>query len=224
MLQLQQEFYSHVLEHKSYLTESSGRETFLMNKKFLGCSDEELILMMKDGESDAEFELLLRYGRKAKMLAAKYYSQYKRVINCDIEDLTNASLNAVFIAARSFTKMKGFNSYWGKIARNEIFDLIKTNSDDFMSNFNFSFVKLDDSTYEGKYFAKDDTTEDDVFHELVTLVRSPKLKIDSVAADAFILSLMGYQTNDIAKKLGLTYRQTQYKINIVKEKLEKIVK
>ena len=187
--------------------------------KFHGKTDDELVILFKNGKEDAETELIQRYKYHAFKLSKNIYNQFKSSINCDAEDLYNVALLAVFTAAKSFSKKRGFRSYWSMIARNDVMSLVKTNSNSY--NKNVIPIADFDSSEEYLAFAENDTKNDILYDEIIRIINKPELKIDDLSKELFALYLCDYSIAELAKKYNLSYHAVSYRIEAVREKLHK---
>lgn len=194
-----------------------------MLKKYQNVSDEELINFFKSGAYDAEFELGERYKIKSTKLAYQIYTQFKYKITCDVDDLYNCALFAVFKAADSFKSGK-FEVYWKIIAKNDLMDMIKRSSDSYLSKGTVITVQLEDSLldiYNGE-FNDDSLTSDLLYEEMIRLIEKVAPKKDN-SKEIFFLFMQGYSIKEIAKEMKMNEGTVRYKIDRVKTKLEQLL-
>lgn len=191
--------------------------------KFKDLTDDLLAIEVKKGTQDAELELIERYKKRALYLSARFYSQFKSNINCDVEDLYNVALLAVITASKTFSKTNGFRSYWSEIARNEVMEVIKKcsrNVGKVVCSLNECILVEDEGI---QVFSENDTTKNLLYDELVNFINS-KVKAPKLDKELFLQNIMGYDYNDLAELYNLDYQMVRYKIEkirtIIKKKLQ----
>lgn len=193
-----------------------------MFKKYYGVSDEDLILIMKKGENDAESELFDRFQVKARILARSIYRDFKTQTYLDADDLINCALLSVFKAAKRYDNKSSFKTYWSAIAKNDIMDLIKRTSDSFANKRIGSVIPM--SEEELSYFASPSENEyDDTIESLISKIKLNSSNISDLDLDVIRFYLYGYSLNEISSKCNLTYGIVRKKIDTMKLKIAKIL-
>jgi len=191
-----------------------------MLEKFEKISDEIIVKLIKNGDSDAELELFHRYKRNATTLGRNIYNQFKSSLNCDVEDLINSALLAVFIAAKSYDGEKGFEGYWYTVAKHEVMDVVKNNSDSFKSKNQFKFISFAEHEDEIMVVADSGQPKTNIlYQEIINKINNPSFKADELSKVIFKLYLDGFSYEEIAKMHNLKEYSVRYKIKKVKEKL-----
>ena len=91
-------------------------------------SDDDLVALIKSGDSRAEAMLYDRYWGFAKNFGAQMASIYKD-LGFSADDFTNVAFTAVFIAIEKFNGYKNaFNKFWAIVAKNECMSFIHENT------------------------------------------------------------------------------------------------
>ena len=91
-------------------------------------SDDELIALIKSGDSQAEATLYDRYWGFAKIFGANMASIYKDM-GFNADDFTNVAFTAVFIAIEKYKGyINAFYKYWAIVAKNECMTFIEENT------------------------------------------------------------------------------------------------
>jgi len=88
-------------------------------------SDHELIILINEGNKQAEETLYSRYKLKSEILGKVLYYQYKSTGIQD-DEFIQVALICVSKAIRLYKDGKNFEKYWKKIVNNEVIDYIKT--------------------------------------------------------------------------------------------------
>lgn len=197
-----------------------------MFQKFRSRNDNDLVFEYKKTHSDdLENEIISRYQKHSKKLAAILYSKYKFLYQVEFDDLYCIILASTLIAIRSFTNESiEFHKYWKVTAYNEVLLYISKFS---QNNNNRIDSNCEPSNEPGSGFLREhhlDLTDDYLYSfELEDVLTNPKNKIKQTDADLFRLYLAGYEPLEIAKKVGIEYNKVRYRIRTVKTKIANIL-
>lgn len=197
-----------------------------MFQKFRSRTDNDLVFEYKKFHSDdLENEIITRYQKHSKKLAAILYSKYKFLYQVEFDDLYCIVLASTFNAIRSFSNDSiDFYQYWKVTAYNDVLEYISKFS---KSNNNRIDSKCELSTEPGSGFLREHhiDLEDDYLSsfELEDVLTNPKNKIKQIDADLFRLYLAGYEPLEISTKLGIEYNKVRYRIRSVRSKIANIL-
>ncbi|MCQ2802341.1 MAG: sigma-70 family RNA polymerase sigma factor [Bacilli bacterium] len=193
-----------------------------MFKKYMGVSDEDLVLRIKKGDFDAETEMFERYKKLAEIIARSIYRDFKSQTYLELEDCVNCALLSVSRATRKFDQKSKFKTYWSIVARNDVMKLIKDSSEGYRYGFNNTTIPLSDD--EMMYFASpNDEYEDETIEILIRNLHHHYPGISK--KDLMIMKkyLYGFSSYEIADQYHLSYTTVHKKVNAMKIKIAKLL-
>lgn len=197
-----------------------------MEKKI---TDEELIFLYMQENVKAYKALYARYRAYSSFLARKFIAlNYDSGVS--IESLVLVGSLSFFKALKKFNLKKNkFYPYWRQIATNDILKYLEANSYQYEAKIFKGSYSLNELAYEEGVYEFNDSVgkKDEIIefnidkNELLTkLENDPQKRFNGQDLLIFELLLMGYDTNEISKKLKINERNLKYRL----KKCRKILK
>jgi DNA-directed RNA polymerase specialized sigma24 family protein len=196
-------------------------------------SDKKLIELIKNKDSDAEFELYRRYKDFSNVLG-KFYS-YKYGKNCGIteDEFVAVCFECLPEAIKTYKGIsKTFKSYWKFIVRNAIIDYLHANSY-YGKMRHLGEVSFDDYVFDDEVETKHNTigTEDDLFSyqdlikeikEIIDDKSNGFTKDESIAC--YYMFILQNEVDEISKLTKWSIHKTYKVCKSGKDKLAVIIK
>ena len=175
--------------------------------------DNELMLLVKDGNKEAYEILIKKYISQAKLFACKYvHDSYAA------EDIVQESFADIYVQRFSFDPQYSFSAYLKAIIKNKALNYLKKSRELPMSSFDeqaeiplLEQKLVNAATPETEYFKKAD------FHELMDAVQ--RLKEDEKNL-LYLYAVEECSYKEIAGKLGMTVMQVKIKLFRARKKLK----
>lgn len=198
-----------------------------MLEKYRSLSDNDLVLEYKKGRSDdLENELICRYQKHAKLLAALLYTKYKFLYQVEFDDVYCILMGCLFPCIRRFDDQKElFYHYWKTVATNEVVLYVNNFSSSRNQQMDFEKTMNDEHELIGCLRQNSESLNDDYLtsFEIEEILTNPRYKLQQRDADMFRLYVGGYSIGDICNIVGEPYNQVRYRISIVRRKIANIL-
>lgn len=198
-----------------------------MLEKYRSFSDNDLVLEYKKGRSDdLENELICRYQKHAKLLAALLYTKYKFLYQVEFDDVYCILMGCLFPCIRRFDDQKElFYHYWKTVATNEVVLYVNNFSSSRNQQMDFEKTMNDEHELIGCLRQNSESLNDDYLtsFEIEEILTNPRYKLQQRDADMFRLYVGGYSIGDICNIVGEPYNQVRYRISIVRRKIANIL-
>ncbi len=180
-------------------------------------SDEELVVLSKNGDQSAFDELYSRYMTAIRITARAYF-----LVGGDEEDLCQEGLIGLFSAVNGYDKEKlsssSFKTYASKCIKSRIINAItRARAEKHRAlNDSVSIQEVIENESEGFGYSP----EDKVIGEegLAELICDIKSKLSGFEASVFELYAEGEKYTEIAQKLGKSPKSVDNAIQRIKEK------
>lgn len=174
--------------------------------------DNELMLLVRDGNKEAYETLMKKYMSQAKAFACKYvHDSYAA------EDLVQESFADIYVQRFSFDRQYSFSTYLYAIIKNKAMNYLKKNRELPMSSFDeesgiplLEQKLIDPATPETEYFKKTD------LRELMDAIQSLKEDEKNLL---YLYAAEECTYKEIAGKLGITVTQVKIKLFRARKKL-----
>ena len=183
-------------------------------------SDEELIKLANDGDSEAMESVILRYRQLVTAIAHSYF-----LSNGDTEDLVQLGQIAVFKAITTFNGKAEFKFYVYKCIKNAVITAIK-NSNALKNQPLNNYISLtgyfDDSQDKNELFADDKSDpEQSILNSESESELNDKIRLLLSKYENEILSLYlkGYSYTEIGVKLNKNTKSIDNALQRIKSKL-----
>lgn len=194
-----------------------------MIQKYHGRIDDDLVFeYKKTHQEDLENELIARYKKNSKVLAASLFNKFKFLYQVEYDDLYCILLGSLFTAIRGFDIGKvDFYHYWKSSAINE--------ANKYIASFSLSEIQLIDApvTKRKEHYLRqkvDLSTDDYLFQfELDDILTNEKNGFVKDDVDMFRLYLAGYTIKEIARLTKKTYHCVHFHIKEMKSKIANIL-
>ena len=198
-----------------------------MLEKYRSFSDNDLVLEYKKGRSDdLENELICRYQKHAKLLAALLYTKYKFLYQVEFDDVYCILMGCLFPCIRRFDDQKElFYHYWKTVSTNEVVLYVNNFSSSRNQQMDFEKTMNDEHELIGCLRQNSESLNDDYLtsFEIEEILTNPRYKLQQRDADMFRLYVGGYSIGDICNIVGEPYNQVRYRISIVRRKIANIL-
>ena len=198
-----------------------------MLEKYRSFSDNDLVLEYKKGRcDDLENELICRYQKHAKLLAALLYTKYKFLYQVEFDDVYCILMGCLFPCIRRFDDQKElFYHYWKTVATNEVVLYVNNFSSSRNQQMDFEKTMNDEHELIGCLRQNSESLNDDYLtsFEIEEILTNPRYKLQQRDADMFRLYVGGYSIGDICNIVGEPYNQVRYRISIVRRKIANIL-
>lgn len=176
-------------------------------------NDNELMLLVKNGNKEAYEILMTKYLSQAKSFACKYvHDSYAA------EDIVQESFADIYVQRFSFDQQYNFSTYLYAIIKNKALNYLKKNRELPMSSFDeeaeipiLEQKLIDQMTPETEYFKKSD------FLELMVAIQ--RLKEDEKNL-LYLYAVEEFTYKEIAEKLGITVMQVKIRLFRSRKKLK----
>lgn len=189
-------------------------------------SDQELIMLLREKNEDAE---QLLYNKYIKIIKSKIYN-YKTTLNnlnIDLEEVYNECLETFNYAIENYSNLNSasFYTYANLLINRKITKKIIKNIKH--SNY-ITYISL--SVFEDNNKEIPDNKNKDVLEEMCCEENVQKLNeiilktLSKKELVSFVMLVQGYTYNEIAKLLNKSYNQIYYEINLTKKKIIKQIK
>ena len=187
-------------------------------------TDEQLAYLFQHGDDTAESTLFHRYKIFSRALAKELLHDFGDTTICDVDDLTNIGLYAVHIAIGGYEEKTGtFKTYWKTIAKNEMMQCIKETSTSYKAK-RFKQPSLRQSSYGIPVHSSSITSESDFLNtQIFELLSNPKNGFTVTDVEIFKDFLDGYNSSEIARKIGLRDHYVRKRLNKIREFLSHIL-
>ena len=192
-----------------------------MIKKFKNIPDEELAILARNGDVDAEKELLGRYHYSIRTLASKLLLQYRQVTYAEFEDLSSIGQHAIYIAIEKIGGGVPFSAYWRKVCQHMMLDYIHECENEIPSNKVIVSEKEDLSPY---VIGHSDLTNFFILEdEILRIITDPRNEISCTDAQLFSKDCDGFTVQELAREYGFAYNTVKLRISKVREKIVDIL-
>lgn len=168
-------------------------------------NDNELMLLVKNGNKEAYEILMTKYMSQAKNFACKYvHDSYAA------EDVVQESFADIYVQRFSFDQQYNFSTYLYAIIKNKALNYLKKNRELPMSSFDGQTL-INQMTPETEYFKKSN------FLELLGAIQ--RLKEDEKNL-LYLYAVEECTYKEIAEKLGITVMQVKIRLFRTRKKLK----
>lgn len=174
--------------------------------------DNELMILVKDGNKEAFETLVKKYMPQAKAFACKYVHD-----SFIAEDIVQESFVDVYIQRFSFDQQYKFSTYLYTIIRNKAVNYLKKNKELSMSDLNegveISFFEqklINEDTPETEYFRKEELS--DLMSVMERLNKTEREML-------YLYAVKECTYKEISEKLGMTVMQVKIKLFRARKKL-----
>ena len=176
-------------------------------------NDNELMLLVKNGNKEAYEILMTKYMSQAKSFAWKYvHDSYAA------EDIVQESFADIYMQRFSFNQQYNFSTYLYAIIKNKALNYLKKNRELPMSSFDeqaeipiLEQKLIDPMTPETEYFKKTDLLE--LMDAIQRLKEDEKNLLYLYAAEECTYK-------EIAEKLGITVMQVKIRLFRIRKKIK----
>ena len=193
-----------------------------------GClNDNQLVFeYKKKHQDDIESEIIYRYQKNSKKLAAIIFNKFKFLYQVEFDDIYCILLGSLFTAIRSFDDDKSdFYQYWKTTATHEALIYINKFTQTKNDLVNGTGGYNEEAVMSGFMREKSSLLKDDYLSsfELDDIFENPKNEFKKKDVDMFRLYLGGYSASDIAHMTNSTYNNVRYRIARIKKKIANIL-
>ncbi len=184
-------------------------------------SDQELIMLLREQNEDAEKILYERYFKIIKKIIS-LYKYTLRELNIDKSDLFTSCIDTFYYALNNYSNLSdaSFNTYVSLLVKRKIKKTIikKLNKSHYITC--ISLNTYEDRNHEIKDIKIKDNLEKICNEEEVQEINKIILdKLNKKELTSLVLFLQGYSYNEMSKMLQKSYNQVYYEIATLKKKI-----
>lgn len=191
--------------------------------------DEDLVLLIRQGNLSASEELFTRYRFYSWRIAYDFNVQHPNS-GISLEEYHQAAFTGLPIAIKTYLNLDvGFYIYWKKIAENEVVRYYRDNS--YQTNGFDVVLSLDDGKDDGVLLCEsvgaiDNSVAIKLFREELRILTEETIEIFKDENDKKIINLylQEYNIAKIREEIGSTYRHTLYVIKRFQKNFMSILK
>jgi RNA polymerase sigma factor, sigma-70 family len=197
----------------------------MSDKNYSSFTDEELILMSKDGDFDAEEFLIKKYS-----YIVRYEIRFLYIVGAEVEDLMQEGMIGLFSAIRSYDSSSGtkFSTFATTCIRNRVNTFIKTSNRE-------KHIPL--NTYISIYSGEDEEDEVPIYEQLIDDSPGPEeevleserfremyaeidKKLSPVERNVARLYISGKSRSEIAAAIGKDEKAVNNALTRIRNKLK----